>query len=319
MDDRIPQEYYDLLEISPGASAEEIERAYQRAIKGYAGDSPALYALFTPEEKQRMLLKIEEAYRALKDGRGNAAPPDHGTVFAEIDPSMFMPGPAGREFFRAKSAARLNPSPDALDPAALEQYSILFARLENMSAQGAKRAFAITSSVKGEGKSVTALNLSYIMAAKFKKKTVLVECDLRKPSTLAPKIEQYDRPGLVNVLKGECDLSDAMTRIDGTSLFVIPAGPFEKNSAELLSTPRLGKVIGELKGSFDYVIIDSPPLLPLVDMNIISRMVDGVIAVVRAGKTPKDIVQKALDSLPGAEFVGIVLNGADTKLGKYYY
>lgn len=319
------REHYEILDLIPGATPEEIDEAYRQALKIYGEDSPALYALFTAKEKESMIEKINEAYRALKSGAGemdiaqDINPPQ---TAREINPSMF--GRAESEtcsIGRISSIVRLDKeySPQSLDPLAIEQYRVLFARLERISSARGFRSYSITSSIKGEGKSVTALNLSYMMAAEFKKKTILVECDLRKPSTLSMKLESVDSPGLMNVLKGGCELSAAISRVEGTSLYILPAGPLERNSAEFLNSPQLANIIDRLKAGFDYVIVDSPPLLPLVDMNIISRLVDGLIAVVRAGKTPKDIVLKAFNSLPGANFLGVVLNGAELKMGRYYY
>ncbi|OGP38954.1 MAG: hypothetical protein A2X93_04760 [Deltaproteobacteria bacterium GWC2_56_8] len=107
--------------------------------------------------------------------------------------------------------------------------------------------------------------------------------------------------------------------MEDTGLFILPAGNITRKTSEILGSSRIAGVIDSLKAEFDYVLVDSPPVLPLVDMNVISRLVDGVIMVVRAGKTQKDIVLKAFKSLSKCNVVGVVLNGADIKLGKYYY
>lgn len=205
------------------------------------------------------------------------------------------------------------------DPLAVEQYRVLYTKLEHISSGNSYKTFAITSAVKGEGKTVTSLNLAYVMAQEFKQKVILIECDLKNPSLTSYFLNGGPRKGLIDVIKGKMNLSDAIIQIEGISLYSLPAPHNIKNSSELLGSPYMNTVLNLLKNQFDYVIIDSPPILPLADVNILSKMVDGLVLVVRAGKTPKDIVCKAVNSVSNGNFIGIVLNGTERSLKKYYY
>ncbi|MBE7414076.1 MAG: hypothetical protein HS130_02125 [Deltaproteobacteria bacterium] len=99
----------------------------------------------------------------------------------------------------------------------------------------------------------------------------------------------------------------------------LTSGTCTRSSSELIDSPYLKSILKGFRDEFDYVFVDTPPILPLADMNIISRIVDGTILVVRAGATPKKVVLKAAQSLSEGRFIGIVLNGADTALASYYY
>jgi capsular exopolysaccharide synthesis family protein len=155
------------------------------------------------------------------------------------------------------------------------------------------------------------------MAKEFRNKVILVECDLKNPSLRSSYLDNENQYGLVDVLNGDAELEDAIVQLESTELYILPVRQNVKNSSELLSSQRMNELLITLKKRFDYVIIDSPPILHLADMNILSRMVDGLLLVVRAGKTPKDLVKKAVNSITDGKFVGIVLNGADTPLGRY--
>ena len=163
------------------------------------------------------------------------------------------------------------------------------------------------------------MNLSYLIAKELKKKTILVECDMRKPSTVIRFMDAPVKYGLSDVLKDGLDPLSVAMKLHDLNLYVLPAGARSDTTTGLLGSSTMKRLINTLKTEFDYVIVDAPPVLPLVDMNIISGFVDALLMVVRAGKTPKDIVIKAVHSMPAEKIAGIILNGAETKLGKYYY
>jgi capsular exopolysaccharide synthesis family protein len=204
------------------------------------------------------------------------------------------------------------------DQVAAEQYRILYTKVEQISLAKSFKAFAITSAVKGEGKSVTSLNLAYVMAKEFGKKVVLVECDFRNPSITSQLLDMGEY-GLVDVIEERADLKDAIKRLEGSNLYLLPAGKKVKNAPEVMHSKRLSTIISTLKAEYDYVIIDSPPILPLVDMNILTKIVDGLLLVVKAGKTPKDMVIKAVNSVSQDDILGIILNGTEPSLNRYYY
>lgn len=335
MDKRMVKDYYRILNLSPGATDAEIEDSYRKAMEVYGTDSVAVYSLYTEEERAERIGELNEAHVTLMDREKRAAY-DSETCLAsaqeECTPEVDMDslrksfGLSTTQPERSRrqvkySRARLKRPLEALDADQMvaEQYRVLFTNLEQISQKKPSSVFAITSAIKGEGKSVTSLNLAYVMATEFKKRVVMVECDLRKPSTVAEFLEPPCAKGLSDILKGEAELHASILQVEDTGLFILPAGNITRKTSEILGSSRIAGVIDALKAEFDYVLVDSPPVLPLVDMNVISRLVDGVIMVVRAGKTQKDIVLKAFKALSKCNVVGVVLNGADIKLGKYYY
>lgn len=327
------KDYYKLLNIAPEATIQEIEEAYQRAKEIYGKDSVALYSLYSHEEREALMETINAAYETLIDPlrRTNY----NATLSSDSDEQkglQQMGKPTGQnninltentvKIKELKHPIRPNKALFAMgdmDDLTAEQYRVLYTKLETISYKNSHKIFAITSSVAGEGKTTTSLNLSYIMAHDFNKKVILVECDLKKPSLLSYFIDSPNGYGLIDVIIDEVDLQTAIAQVENTNLYLLPARSSIKNSCELLGSQQMHAILNSLKQEFDYILIDSPPILPLADMNIISKIVDGVVLIVRAGKTPKDIVLKAVQSLNSANIAGIVLNGANTLLKKYYY
>lgn len=338
MNQRLERNYYELLDIEPGASKQEIEEAYKRVKKIYGDDSVAVYSLFSTEEKETLLKQITEAYETLKDPSKKRKYDNQMTAHDAYEETVEVDMDSLRDNIDAfekpsvyeqvhdrevsNPPVRLKRSivtMDGVDPMTAEQYRILYANLEQISLKNSYKTFAITSAIKGEGKSITSINLSYMMAREFKKKVLLVECDMRNPTITSHFIDVTQTHSLEDVLNRKIAPEEAIRNLDGTSLFLLSAGSKSTKSAEILGSQRLKTLFERLKTEFDYIILDCPPIIPVVDMQIISKQVDGVVLVVRANKTPKDIVSKALKSLSDTNMVGIVLNGTDTIFNKYYY
>lgn len=329
---RASKNYYELLAVSHGATDREIEEAYQQARSLYGQDSVAFYSLYSVEEREEMLKQLNEAYSILKDPARrrfyNIELSSSASDKQVLDPSgkILHLQPIEKDIAKGEAVRVVNlKKPLAVmgdrDPLVAEQFRILFTKIEQISQKDSFKTFAVTSALKGEGKTSTSFNLAYIMANEFKKDVLLLDCDLRNPSVKSYLHETSPVSGLIDVIKGDVNLDDAIVRLKGSTLSILPSGGHTRNSSELLSSRRMNKVIGKLKEQYDYLILDSPPILTLADMNIISKLADGVILVVRAGETPKDIVLKSVNSLPGGKIVGVILNGAETisKKYKYYY
>ena len=320
--------YYELLDIPQDADTVELNNAYKRAKATYGVDSVALYSLYSREEKDALLEEIEEAYETLCDKSRKEAYDAVLSVakqhegFTDLDYKHAIEAEAEAEPKKAAGTLTLKNklhSMDEMDPVAAEQYRVLYTKLEHISAKQSYKVFSITSAVKGEGKTITSLNLAYVMAHDFKKKVVLVECDFRRPTLLNYFSDINGSRGISQVIEGGADTEEVLSRVKDTSLYIVPVLQATSNTAKLLDSQRMKALIRSLKEDFDYVIVDSPPILHMADMNIITRIVDGLILVVRAGKTPKDIVVKAARSIQNANIVGIVLNEAEVSLNKYYY
>ena len=178
----------------------------------------------------------------------------------------------------------------------------------------------ITSASPQEGKSTAAVNLGIIFA-QGDKKVLIVDTDMRRPRIHKAFGISSGRPGLTNLIMGESTMDEVIadTGIPGVS--VIPCGPIPPQPAELLGARHMEELAAELDARFDWVIFDSPPVVAVTDAVVLSRMVDGVILVVKAGKTTRDLVLKAKRQLTdvGAPILGTVLNDFDMKAGGYRY
>jgi capsular exopolysaccharide synthesis family protein len=176
----------------------------------------------------------------------------------------------------------------------------------------------VTSAVKGEGKSTTSINIVYAISQEFAKKVVLVECDFKKPSFMTYIPDAANKSGIIDVLQGISTIDDAIFQIEDTNISILPALRAEKKSIQLLGSPEFTKILDTLKEKFEYVILDTPPILSLADMNIISKKVDGILLVIKAGRTSKDIVLKAASSING-NISGLIFNGVDAIISRDYY
>jgi len=209
-----------------------------------------------------------------------------------------------------QSVTRLNPllvaglAPKSL---AAEQYRQLRTRLSLAEGSNAIRSVLITSPQKGEGKSITSANLALTMAQEVQRRVVIVEADLRKPS-LQHLFGLPSGPGLSDYLSGAAELDQVMTFLPEYHLTIIPAGSTPGNPAELLGSTAMRRLLDQLRTSFDRVILDTPPVLPLADVAILAPLVDGALMVVRVGFTPKPAIENALRAFDSSRLLGVVLN-----------
>ncbi len=221
------------------------------------------------------------------------------------------------------AAARVEPHLVAITQprsAYCEQFRSLRTRILQAGEREQMRTFVITSATMGEGKTVTALNLGWLLAQTEGVRALVIDSDLRQPC--ATEYLAIDAPrGLSEVLGGELSLQDAIVRLDPAGLYLLPGGRPRDDVAELLSGPTYAGVISEVRRMFDFIIIDAPPLGIFTDANVLINRADGALMVVRAGKTRYAMVDKLLETLPRERMLGVVLNRADQELesNSYYY
>lgn len=199
-----------------------------------------------------------------------------------------------------------------------EQYRSLRGRLDSLAAQRPLKTIAVTSANSEEGKSTCAVNLATVTAMSVGRKVLLMDCDLRKPKVhwtlgLSPNA------GLAEVLLNQATLDDAIVKLDGLNLDVLPVRMIPSNPSELLASPEMRRVIEDVARRYDRVVIDTPACLGLPDAKSVSELCDGLVMVVRADVTPKEDVQAALDILDRRRVVGLVLNGTETTREQYGY
>ncbi len=198
-----------------------------------------------------------------------------------------------------------------------EQYRVAATRLALMRADRSATVVAVTSAVKGEGKTTTVVNLGYTLARDLGKRTLLIDCDFK-----CPMLHHYvDTPfehGLADLLKGEISLDRCLSGFEGIPCWIMPVGRQGTQANEIFKTQRLGAILADLRGQFEYILINTPPILPLADMNVLAGLVDVLLLVVRAGSTPQEFVKQALNTLGTTIPTYIILNAVANDILPYY-
>jgi capsular exopolysaccharide synthesis family protein len=221
------------------------------------------------------------------------------------------------------SPARVEPHLVAISQprsAYCEKFRALRTRILQAGERLQMRAFVITSSGVGEGKTLTALNLAWLLAQSEGVRALIIDSDLRQPC--ATDYLGIDVPvGLSEVLGGQVSLQEAIVRLNPAGLFLLPGGRARDDVAELLSGPTFARVITEARRMFDYIIIDAPPLGIFTDANVLISRADSALLVVRAGKTRYSQIDKLLEQLPKERVLGVILNRTDDQpdAESYYY
>jgi protein-tyrosine kinase len=191
-----------------------------------------------------------------------------------------------------------------------EKFRALVTRLENLRHQRELNSIQVTSSVVGEGKSMIAANLAVTLASDKRSRVLLLEGDLRRP-TLADLFGLKAVRGINQWWsEPEKDLTDFLYRINDLPLWFLGAGLSEDHPSDLLQSNRFSKAFAAIAAIFDWVVVDSTPMSPIVDANLWSQLVDGTLLVVREGKAPVTAIKKGLESLDNPKLIGVVLNDA---------
>ena len=198
-----------------------------------------------------------------------------------------------------------------------EEYARLHADIERASSPARCFVVGVTSAVYGEGKTTVALNLAGTMAQNSQARVTLVDFNLRNWD-MQTRLNLPVAAGLVDVLEGsEDDLSAIVQRTELDNLSIIPAGRAAANPARLVRSTRLHEVVTTLKLSNDFIVLDMAPVLPVADTKSVAKFLDGVVMVVRAGVTPREIVGRAIDAVGTDKVLGVVLNGVETAMPKW--
>ncbi len=209
-----------------------------------------------------------------------------------------------------------HPAPDALliDPsrpyeAPTEEFRTLRTRLNHLQSLQPIHTTIITSASPTEGKSFSAVNLALAQAQLAGNLVLLADFDLRRP--VLHSLFRCDRsPGVTDYLLGKAQLHEVIRHVAGTNLYLLPAGEAVINPLELLNLKEVKQLLDELPSLFNWVILDSPPLLFAADANLLSTLCHGTILVVRVGATTVDSVTRAMQSLCQNNMLGIIVNGA---------
>lgn len=202
-----------------------------------------------------------------------------------------------------------------------EQYRTLRHMVEQMHKDADLHVVAVTSPTVGDGKTITAINLAGALAQAPAARVLLLEADLRRPSvTEHLGLGNARTPGLVDaILDPTLSLEDVVKLRPPFNLAVLPAGHLPAASYEVLKSPRLGELLDEARRHYDYIVVDTSPLVPLPDCRLIGKWVDGFLVIVAAHKTQRKLLREALDVVDPAKIVGLVFNNDDRPVSRYYY
>ncbi len=210
------------------------------------------------------------------------------------------------------------------DPKALisEQYKTLRTNILSMNKGKPPRTFIITSSIYSEGKTVTSLNLAMSLAQSVNNpKVLLIDADMRK-GKMARYLGIDQKQGLAEVLKEECTAADVLFNIDNlNNLAFLSSGQIPENPAELLASDFMRMFLSDMRKKFDFVLIDTPPIISVTDAGIIGPLTEGVLMVIQAGRTQRGIIRRAEELLYQChtKIIGHVLTNIEYHLPEYIY
>jgi protein-tyrosine kinase len=288
-------------------------------------------------EQERAAVQTTDLGPGPRDGIETDAVPAFSTRSAENLTEMDSPrvsvSSAPAEYLRfdelqkqsAHSEWRLDPNVNVffnpgLSPRGAEQFRTLRSRLYQIRANQSLRTLLVTSSVPGEGKTFITANLAQAIVRQPDRRVLIIDADLRCPRLHVP-LGAPSSPGLTDYLRGEADEAAVIQYGQEDNLCFIAGGNLAKNPSELLSNGMLKKLLDRVSPVFDWVLLDSPPCLPVADPTMLADHCDGVLLVVRAGKTASEVAQKACQELQGKNIIGVVVNAVEDShlYGTYYY
>jgi capsular exopolysaccharide synthesis family protein len=311
--------------------------AKPKADSEHRHESPRVTGLPSAEQIEEQLLSGSTIMSVPKQTVRSSASTAHT---ADVPGGSALPGgiasrDAGAtlgaaEATRAGGFVSIDISPSRVEPhliavsqprsAYTEQYRDLRTKILQAGERMQMRAIVVTSAGIAEGKTLTALNLAWLLAQTEGVRALVIDSDLRRPcATDYLGIEA--RGGLSEVLGGELKLEDAIVRLEPAGLHLLPGGRPRDDVAELLSGPSYARILSEVRRMFDYIIIDAPPLGIFTDASVLMSRADGGLLVVRAGKTRYAAVDKLLEQMPKERLLGVVLNRTQEQpdASNYYY
>jgi protein-tyrosine kinase len=230
------------------------------------------------------------------------------TLLSRCAPSSWSPDTKTMLFYNSEQAP------------GTEEFRTLRSRLYQLRERRPLKKVLITSSLPKEGKSFVAANLAQALARQQGRRVLLIDADLRA-SRLHLALGTSATPGLSEYLLGEADEFGIMQRGTTENLLFIPAGRSTSNPAEMIANGRLSILLGQAEPLFDWIVIDSPPAVPVSDAGLIANHCDGVLMVVRSDATPSDVARKARAEFDDKLLLGVVLNGIKRGSAEYsrYY
>lgn len=199
---------------------------------------------------------------------------------------------------------------DEHSPAA-EAFRLLAVRLNQLRKRRNLQKLLITSTLPEEGKTLTAANLACALPTRTQEQVLLVDGDLRRAS-LSQMFELGSSPGLCECLRGENSLASTIFQPQGMEICILPAGKTSANPLELIQSTKMPALVDDLSARFDWIIVDSPPVLPLADTSAWARLIDGILLVTRPGTTKKHSLQAGVKVIEPQKLIGAILNACSS-------
>jgi protein-tyrosine kinase len=295
---------------------EALKKAEQeRAAQG--GQAPGFAPALAPETSPVIGEVIEHASTVAPGSAVfSAAAPSFGSSFsldallARAPQLDWQPDAKAMLFFNGNESGR-----------GTEEFRTLRSRLYHLRENMTLKKVLVTSALPKEGKSFTSANLAQVLVRQHGRRVLLIDADLRAPR-LHLMLGTTAAPGLAEYLQGTSDEFSIMQRGPMDNLFFIPSGNQLPDAAEMVANGRLKTLLQRVEPLFDWIIIDSPPAVPVSDASVLAKACDGVVMVVRSNATPIDMARRAREEFPDQVLIGVVLNGTNTETtpySRYYY
>src|SRR5208337_4063780 len=296
---------------------EALKKAEQERAASQGGPGQPSFA--TPADEAAMPMAEESSVAVAAGGPGSvprgstpsfASPFSLDALLARCPQLQWKPDEKTMLFFNGDDNAR-----------GTEEFRTLRSRLYHAREKMALKKILVTSALPKEGKSFTAANLAQVMVKQHGRRVLLVDGDLRSPR-LHMMLGTPSSPGLADYLLGESDEFTIMQRGPMENLFFIPSGHEISDPADLIANGRLRILLQRIEPLFEWIIIDSPPAVPVSDSSVLAKVCDGVLMVVRSNVTPVDMARRARQEFPEEALLGVVLNGANADVlpyTRYYY
>jgi capsular exopolysaccharide synthesis family protein len=264
--------------------------------------------MFRPEFPSRLDLDPPSRVPLVLSAQTHGLPGDSEDLLRHVKSTSIAPPESGR----------LICVTDPESPAA-EAFRLVAVRLREMRRERPLKKLLITSTIPQEGKSVVAANLACILSQGRQEKVLLLEGDIRRP-TLSQKMGMEERAGLCEWISKDLSLAQSIVYLPEAKIWALPAGKANTNPLDILQSQRLSPLMTQLAGCFDWVIIDSPPLLPVADTSVWSALADGIVLVTRYGTTQKKELLRGIKQVDAKKVVGAVINcSKNLPHSEYYY
>ena len=200
---------------------------------------------------------------------------------------------------------------------AAEKIRVLATKLKHISARRPLKRLLVTSSMKGEGKSIISANLAVTLAKHSQARVLLLDGDLRQP-TLDDKLGCRDEKSLASWWKENLSIQAVLHKEETLPLWFLPAGQFDSQPLEILQSSRFSDLLNQANEMFDWIVIDSPPLNPLADSRVLGGLADGVLLVVREKFTQVGLLNQAAEAIEPKKLLGLVVNDTSVSESRYF-